>query len=141
MSHPSSDLPAASQPPYIANDPHETSGVQAGFQLPRWIWHSMFAFYAIFFIAVAAATGRDTVTVMMLVISLLYMLMFFGTAGLLHKQKGREHDSPLDRAGGLLETWTGPMDTRTVAAQILAVPAGFAFLGIVVFLARASAGF
>jgi hypothetical protein len=78
---------------------------------------------------------------MMLVISGLYMLMFFGTAKLLNAQKGAEHDSPLDRSDGLLDTWTGPMDRRTVAAQILAVPAGFAFLGITFFVVRATAGF
>ena len=136
-----SDLPAVPPPPYRSNDPYETSGVQAGFQLPRSIWHAMFACYAVFFLGIFAATGRDAATVMMLVISGLYMLMFFGTAKLLNAQKGREHESPLDRMGGLLDTWTGPMDGRTVAAQILAVPAGFAFLGVTFFIVRATAGF
>jgi hypothetical protein len=130
-------------PAYRSNDPdpYETGGSQAGFQLPRWVWRSMFACYAIFFLGVGAATGRDTATVFVLVISLLYMLMFFGTAGLLNVQKGREHASPLDRAGGLLDTWTGPMDRHSVVAQILAVPIGFAFLGVTFFLIRAASGF
>ena len=81
----------------------------------------MFACYAVFFLGIFIATGRDAATVMMLVISGLYMLMFFGTTKLLNAQKGREHDSPLDRTDGVLDTWTGPMDRHTVAAQILAV--------------------
>lgn len=134
--------PVYRPPVYRPNDdPHETGGVQAGFQLPAWMWRGMFACYAIFFLGIGAATGRDTATVFALVISALYVLMFFGTAGLLNAQKGREHGSPLDRRDGLLDTWTGPMDGRTVAAQILAVPAGFAFLGVTFFLVRAASGF
>lgn len=132
----SDDLPV-----HRPNDLYEVHGSQAGFQLPRWIWGGMFASYAIFFIGIAAATGRDAATLLMLGISLFYMLMFFGTATILNRQKGGEHVSPLDRAGGVLETWTGPMDGRTVAAQILAVPAGFAFLGITFFVIRAGVGF
>ncbi|HMO75217.1 MAG TPA: hypothetical protein PKD99_16490 [Sphingopyxis sp.] len=128
-------------PVYRPNDPYEVSGIQAGFQLPRWVWGSMFASYGIFFVGIAAATGRDAATLLMLGISLFYMLMFFGTAAVLNRQKGGEHVSPLDRAGGMLDTWTGPMDGRTVAAQILAVPAGFAFLGVTFFVIRAGAGF
>ena len=91
----------------------------------------------------ATAEGKETVlaTVFMLVISLLYALMYFVTAGILHAQKGEEHASPLDRSDGVLQTWTGPMDRHTVAAQILAVPAGFAFLGVTFFVIRATAGF
>lgn len=126
---------------HLSNDPHEVNGMQAGFQLPRGIWHGMFAFYAIFFMGIAAATGRDAATVFMLVVSLLYMLMFFGMAGILNAQKGTEHASPLDRSDGVLQTWTGPMDRHTVAAQILTVPAGFVFLGVTFFVIRATAGF
>jgi hypothetical protein len=134
--------PDPALPIYRPNDdPHETGGVQAGFQLPRWMWRTMFACYAIFFLGIGAATGRDTAAIFALVISALYVLMFFGTAGLLSAQKGPEHGSPLDRHGGLLDTWTGPMSSRAVAAQILAVPAGFAFLGVTFFLVRAAAGF
>ena len=130
-------------PTYRANDPdpYETGGRQAGFQLPRWMWHAMFACYAVFFLGIGAATGRDTAALFALAISLFYVLMFFGTVGVLGAQKGREHASPLDREGGLLDTWTGPMDRRSVVAQILAVPVGFAFLGVTVFLVRILSGF
>ena len=40
----------------LSNDPYEVHGMQAGFQLPRGIWRSMFALYAIFFLGIAAAT-------------------------------------------------------------------------------------
>lgn len=126
---------------HLPNDPYEVHGMQAGFQLPRTIWRAMFALYGVFFVGIAAATGRDTATAFMLVISLLYALMYFVTAGILHAQKGEEHASPLDRSDGVLQTWTGPMDRHTVAAQILAVPAGFAFLGVTFFVIRATAGF
>lgn len=139
MSERASD-PLPPSPVYRPNDPYEVSGMQAGFQLPRWIWRSMFAFYAIFFLGIAAATGRDTGAIFMIMVSALYTLMFFGTSALLHRQKGPEHSSPLDRSDGMLQTWTGPMDRHTVAAQILAVPAGFAFLGVTFFVVRATAG-
>ncbi len=133
--------PIAQQPVALSNDPYETNGTQAGFELPRWMWQCMFACYAVFLLGIAAATGRDTATVMMIVISTFYIVMFFGTVGTLHAQKGGERASPLDRSDGVLQTWTGPMDNRTVAAQILAVPAGFAFLGVTFFVVRATAGF
>lgn len=128
-------------PVYRPNDPYETGGIQVGFQLPRWVWRTMFGSYAVFFLGLAGATGRDTATRLMIAISILYALMFFGTAALLNRQKGPEHVSPLDRHDGVLPTWTGPMDARSVAAQILAVPIGFAFLGMVFLVVRATAGF
>lgn len=141
MSDPARKSPAARPPVHLSNDPYEVNGIQAGFQLPRWVWRSMFAFYAIFFLGLGAATGRDTAAIFMLVVSMLYALMFFGTTGILHAQKGPEHASPLDRIGGELDTWTGPMNAHSVAAQILAVPAGFAFLGVTFLIVRATAGF
>lgn len=132
---------ADEQPVYRPNDPYEVSGMQAGFQLPGWIWRAMFASYGVFFLGIAAATGHDTATRLMLAISLLYTLIYFGTARILHAQKGTEHVSPLDRTDGVLQTWTGPMDSGTVAAQILAVPIGFAFLGLVFFAVRIGIGF
>ena len=139
----SQPVPDPRLPAYRSNDPdpYETGGSQAGFQLPRWIWHGMFACYAIFFLGVGAATGRDTAALFAILISLFYVLMFFGTVGVLGAQKGPEHASPLDRDGGLLDTWTGPMDRGSVVAQILAVPIGFAFLGVTFFLIRLTAGF
>ena len=141
MSDPAPEPAAARRAVHLSNDPYEVNGMQAGFQLPRWVWRSMFAFYAIFFLGLGAATGRDTAAIFMLVVSILYALMYFATAGILHAQKGPEHPSPLDRIGGMLDTWTGPMDGHTVAAQILAVPAGFAFLGVTFLIVRMTTGF
>src|SRR3546814_9401271 len=101
-SFPMSD-PVRDPPAYRPNDPYETSGIQAGFQLPRWMWRVMFGCYSIFFVTVAAATGHDTATVMMIVISILNVVMVFGTTGIPNAQKGPEYDSPLDRVGGVLE--------------------------------------
>src|SRR3546814_359254 len=133
--------PLRDRPAYRPNDPYETSGIQAGFQLPRWIWRVMFGCYALFFLIIAVATGRDTAALMMIVISVFYVVMVFGTTGILNAQKGPEYDSPLDRVGGVLETRTGPMNLRAVGVQILAVPIGMVFLGITVLVARATGGF
>src|SRR3546814_10089365 len=95
--------PLRDRPAYRPNDPYETSGIQAGFQLPRWIWRVMFGCYALFFLIIAVATGRDTAALMMIVISGFYVVMVFGTTGILNAQKGPEYDSPLDRVGGVLE--------------------------------------
>lgn len=133
--------PAPDPLPYRTNDPYETSGIQAGFQLPRWMWKSMLGCYVVFFLGIAGATGRDTDSWLAIAISLIYVIVYFVTVALLHAQKGSEHPSPLDRFGGVLETWTGPMDSHTVAAQVLGVPIGFAFLGATFFVIRSFAGF
>jgi hypothetical protein len=126
--------------PFRPNDPYETGGVQAGFQLPHWMWQVMLGCYVIFFITVAAATGRDNGARLAIVISILYVVMFFGTVTLLHRQKGGEHGSPLDRNDGMLDTWTGKMDVSTVAAQILGVPIGMVFLGTAFLISRTLQG-
>src|SRR3546814_16009321 len=92
----------------------------------------MFGCYALFFLIIAVATGRDTAALMMIVISVFYVVMVFGTTGILNAQKGPESDSPLDRVGGVLETRTGPLNLRAVGAQLLTVPIGMVFLGITV---------
>src|SRR3546814_8269042 len=100
----------------------------------------MFGCYALFFLIIAVATGRDTAALMMIVISVFYVVMVFGTTGILKAQKGPDYDSPLDRVGGVLETRTGPMNLRAVGAQLTAVAIGMVFLGITVLLARATGG-
>lgn len=126
--------------PYRPNDPYETGGIQAGFQLPHWMWKAMAGCYVIFFMGVAAATGRDAGARLAIVISILYVVIFFGTVAILHRQKGDEQASPLDRNDGMLDTWTGKMDSPTVAAQVLGVPVAFAVLGTAFFFIRTLQG-
>src|SRR3546814_15956744 len=99
--------PLRDRPAYRPNDPYETSGIQAGFQLPRWIWRVMFGCYSLFFLIIAVATGRDTAALMMNVISGLYVVMGFGRTGIPNAQKGPEYDSPPAPVGSGLETRTG----------------------------------
>src|SRR3546814_3690256 len=99
--------PLRDRPAYRPNDPYETSGIQAGFQLPRWIWRVMFGCYALFFLIIAVATGRGTAALMMIVISVFYVVVGFGTTGILNAQKGPGNDLPLDPVGGVLETRKG----------------------------------
>lgn len=112
--------PVAAPPVAIANP---------GFQLPARIWKTMVACYAIFFVAIFAATGGSGVARFMIVVSVLYTVMFFGLARIGARQAGREERSPLDR-GQPLSTSTGWMDARSVASQVLVVPVIIAFFGV-----------
>jgi hypothetical protein len=116
-------------------DPHETSGVHHGFQLPGWIWAAMIGAYGLFFAAITAATGRSGIALFSIVISIGYVVIFFGLASMLNGVKGAERPSPL-KDGGLLQTWCGPMDTRTVAGQILVVPFCIALFAVGILIVR-----
>lgn len=99
-----------------------------GFQLPRRLWMTMLGCYAVFFGALAVATGASGAARFAIVVSVLYTLVFFGVARIGARQAGAEERSPLDR-GKALQTWTGPMDAKAVYGQVLIVPmavAGFA---------------
>ncbi len=121
---------APSLPRPAERQSHETRT----FDLPRSIWAVMFTAYAVFMIGITLATGHDGFTLFMIVISALYLLMFFGTAGLMNRIDA--HGRP--RApSAKFETWTGPMDYKAVAAQMLAVPVLFAVFGIGIAIIRA----
>lgn len=113
--------------------------VQPGYQLPGWIWRAMFACYGIFFGAMFMLSRGSGHAVMMVVISALYALMFFGVASLLAKQPPRDARSPLDE-GKPLMTWCGPMDRKAVIGQVLVVPFGIAFFGLAILTIRAIVG-
>jgi len=109
---------------------------QPGFQLPHWMWATMLASYAVFFIGIATATGRDGGAWFAIVVSIGYVVMFFGLATLLNSVKGHERPSPLNRMQGVLNTYCGPMNSKAVAAQILTVPLCFAFFAMALLLIR-----
>lgn len=100
-----------------------------GFQLPRRLWLAMLACYVVFFGAIAIATGGSGAARFAIVISVLYTFVFFGVARIGARQAGPEARSPLDR-GQSLSTWTGPMESRTVFAQVLIVPVVLALFAI-----------
>jgi hypothetical protein len=101
----------------------------SNFEFPRWIWGTMFAGYAIFFAGLIAATAGDGKAAFALVISILYTVMFFGTARILANLDGRRVGA-FNRAGGKLRTWTGPMDLGSVAGQVLTIPLLLGFFGV-----------
>lgn len=99
------------------------------FELPRWMWGAMAACYSLFFAALAIATAHSGPAVFAILVSVGYALMYFGTARILANV--RPGDGPGAFAHGLapLATWTGPMDRKAVAAQVLIVPLCLALFG------------
>ncbi|WP_417818901.1 hypothetical protein [Tritonibacter scottomollicae] len=101
----------------------------AGYQLPRGVWTAMLACYAVFFGAIAIATGGSGPARFAIVVSVLYTMVYFGVARIGARQAGAEDKSPLDQ-GKMLDTWTGLMDKKAVYGQILIVPLAVAFFGL-----------
>jgi hypothetical protein len=114
-------------------------GEQRGFELPGRFWTAMIAFYGVFFAAMFAAIGGGYGT-FVLVVSVFFVTMFFGTTRAIIKQGPKQARSPLDGSDQTLWTLNGPLKRREVALQVLIVPACAAFIGIAVFLIRMSVG-
>ena len=112
----------------------------SSFGLPGWLWATLFGAYATFFGALALATAHDGDTVFAIVVSVLYTLMFFGTAAVL-QGLGKRWQQGFEPGERILETYTGPMGTASVAAQVLTVPVLFAVFAIALIVMRASIGF
>lgn len=106
------------------------------FELPRWIWGTMFAGYATFFAGVIAATAGEAKAAFAIAISIFYTVMFFGTARILANVDGRKVGA-FTRTGGKLQTSTGPMDLGSVAGQVLAIPAILGFFGVAIAIITA----
>jgi len=111
------------------------------FELPKSIWYSMFFCYFVFFSGLIFATGRSLDAAFMIVVSIGYTVMYFGTAAMLTglaKAYGTQNpnESRGQKGNWTLDTITGPMSYGAVAAQILTVPAMFAFFGIAVAIIR-----
>jgi hypothetical protein len=104
------------------------------FDLPKSIWRVMFLAYAMFFLAVTVATGRDRSALFMIVISASYAVMYFGTAAAMNAvgAQGRPATVPGDIA-----TATGKLSYGAAFAQILTVPLVIAFFGCAMVVVRA----
>ncbi len=111
-------------------------GERRGFEIPASFWWVMVACYAVFIGALLAATGSSAHAVFMIVISAVYVLMFFGTTKLLTREGPAQPRSPLARPGKALPTLYGPLGRREVAAQMLVVPGAVAFFGLAILLIR-----
>lgn len=105
-------------------------------ELPGWIWGTMALCYGTFFGGLLAATGNDGEALFALVVSVGYTAMYFGTAGILFDMNPPRQPSAFARRLAPLQTWTGPMSTGAVAAQVLTVPGCLAFFGASVALIR-----
>ncbi len=121
--------PAAAAPRHVQPENNDL-------EMPRWIWRAMLGCYGVFFTGLLLATGHDRGAQFMLLISVLYTLMYFGNAKMLLGQNPARTPSPFARGIAPLRTRTGPMDTTTVAAQVLTVPACFALFGVALVAIR-----
>lgn len=102
---------------------------QRGFELPARIWQTMLACYGVFFLAMTTALGSSGKAMLSIVVSIVYVIVFFGAAKIVIRQNPAREPSPLDRTG-VLATWCGPMDRKAVYGQILVVPLAVALFGI-----------
>ncbi|MGN6496721.1 MAG: hypothetical protein ACTHK5_05185 [Tsuneonella sp.] len=100
-------------------------------ELPGWIWGVMLSGYAIFLAGLFAATAGGARAAFAIVISALYTAMFFGTARILTRVDSRRVGA-FTRAGGALNTWTGPMNLAAVAGQVLVLPLLLGFFGVAI---------
>lgn len=106
------------------------------FELPADIWAAMVACYGVFLLALLGATGGARV-VLAFVVAGVYVGMFFGTARVMTRQGPAQADSPLDRAGGMLQTAYGPVSRADAYGQVLLVPVTVALFAIAVSLISA----
>lgn len=101
------------------------------FELPRAIWISMIGSYAVFLAALLGATGGNRAA-FAIVISVVYIAMFFGVARVMLGQSNPQPTSPLDRSGGKLQSLYGPLGRLEVYTQVLVVPFAVAAFGIAI---------
>lgn len=120
------DADVATVPPARLQPEHD------GTEMPGWIWRGMIAAYGVFFSGLFAAVGRDREAVFMLVVSIGFAVMYFGTARALLNVKPAAKPSLFERGLGPLKTWTGPMSASAVAGQVLAVPFCLAAFGLAI---------
>ena len=99
------------------------------FELPKSVWRSMIACYAIFLTVLLGATGGAHAA-FAIAISAIYITMFFGTARVILRQAPPQPRSVLGRPGTVLQTAYGPLARKEVYGQVLIVPAAVALFGI-----------
>jgi hypothetical protein len=134
-------LPAVHAAEVNDNDdaPQLLAGEARHFEIPARLWGAMIACYGVFFAAMFAAIGGGYAT-LVLVVSLFFVAMFFGTTKVMLDQGPVQARSPLDGPNRALPTLAGALREREVAAQMLIVPACVAFFGIAILVICASVG-
>lgn len=111
------------------------TGEQVGFEVPPAIWGAMIACYAAFLALLLAATGGAHAA-FAIVISAVYIAMFFGTARVMLRQAPTQPRSPLSSYGGKLATLYGPLGRSEVVAQMLVVPGAIVLFGAAILVIR-----
>jgi len=107
------------------------------FGIPSTIWSVMGASYALFFLGLLLGTGHDGKAVFMIAISVLYTLMYFGTAFALNQLGLAKRRAAKNQwVNGKFDTFTGPMTFGSVFGQMLIVPIMFAAFGIAIAVIR-----
>jgi predicted lysophospholipase L1 biosynthesis ABC-type transport system permease subunit len=106
-------------------------------ELPSWIWMAMFACYALFFAALAVATGRDLGALFMIVVSCAYTIMYFATAAVLVGLNAKRPSQNGHRGQPGLDTLTGPMTISAVVGQVLVIPICLVLFGSAIAVIRA----
>ncbi len=101
------------------------------FELPKSIWIAMIGSYAVFLAVLLGATGGSRAA-FAIVISVVYIAMFFGVARVMLGQSKPQPASPLDRSGGKLQSLYGPLGRLEVYTQVLVVPFAVATFGIAI---------
>jgi hypothetical protein len=114
--------------------PEKVSQERRTFDLPKSIWWTMFLAYAVFFLGITIATGRDRSALFMIVISASYAIMYFGTAAVMNAVGA--HGRPATVPGDI-DTATGKLSYGAAFAQILTVPIVIAFFGCAIAVVRA----
>lgn len=122
--------------PDIAPAPAPQVGERLGFEIPPALWRAMLACYVVFFGALLAATSASPYAIFAIVISAIYVTMFFGVSRMIVAQGPRQPRSPLAKAQGALQTIYGPLGYREVVAQMLVVPGAIAFFGVAILVIR-----
>lgn len=116
------------------------SAEHADLEMPGWIWRVMIAAYGTYFAGLLIATGRDREALFALTVSFGFAVIYFSTSGLLAGLNPSRRPSLFSRGLAPLQTWTGPMSTGAVAAQVLTVPLCLAFFGLAFAVIRAVVG-
>lgn len=107
------------------------------FGIPAVIWSSMAASYVLFFGGLILGTGHDGRALFMIAISVLFTLMYFGTAYALNRLGFAERKNLKSQwTAGKFDTFTGPMSFGSVYGQMLIVPIMFALFGMAIALIR-----
>lgn len=117
--------------------PASTQHESRAFGLPRSVWVIMLTSYAVFFCALAVAIGHDRGAIFVVVVSMLFALMYFGTTFALNSVGAEDRkDQKSEWVKGKFQTLGGPMSYGEIFGQMLILPILFAIFGIAVIIIR-----